>query len=177
MASINGVELKNLKKFKGTNESIYLKGDVYIDGCKVGFWSECENSLNDYFDFDTTELKKRKETFECPNYNIDLEDFMEILVDLKGFEKDVKKYIKEGYSSVEIVKGWFKTADPKDEIQRLQTYCVACDGFDGLDKESRKEFLKKYFNGAENIASLVVSKLDDLDFVINASDEVPNFLK
>ena len=53
MAKIKGIELKNVKEFRGHEGEILEQGDVYYKGKKVGFWSQdgwggCDNFNLDY---------------------------------------------------------------------------------------------------------------------------------
>ena len=50
MASINGVQIKSLKSFTGM-EGPTVQGTVYLDGKRLGFWSQDGNGGPDRFEF------------------------------------------------------------------------------------------------------------------------------
>ena len=61
MASIKGIELKNVKDFRGHEGEDLVQGDVYYKGKKVGYYSQDAWGGMDIFDLDydlDTELRK-----------------------------------------------------------------------------------------------------------------------
>jgi hypothetical protein len=63
MAKINGIELKNVKNFRGHEGEDLIQGDVYYKGKKVGYYSQDAWGGMDIFDLD---------------YNLDTKTRMEI---------------------------------------------------------------------------------------------------
>ena len=51
MANINGIEIKAIKTFLGT-EGYARQGNVYLDKKKIGFFSEDGNGGCDWIDFE-----------------------------------------------------------------------------------------------------------------------------
>lgn len=51
MASLNGVSIKNLKLYRGHEGEPLYQGNVYLDGKKVGFWSQDAWGGPDELDF------------------------------------------------------------------------------------------------------------------------------
>ena len=110
MARINGVEIRGLKRFIGT-EGYAFQGNIYIDGKKQGFWSQDANGgVTDWFDFDTELLKSRiplriKEDTSLGTAGLNLEVFMDELILLKDDEKQFKKSQKKGFNIVVALNG------------------------------------------------------------------------
>lgn len=126
MASLNGVEIKNLKMFYGHEGEPLNQGTVYLNGRKLGFWSEDSYGGCNVFDFDTRSLDKPfyqyKSVFK--NYEIykyiDIDSFMFSLLGLSLLEDMLKKsYKKERifsyYWLFELQSGEFTAHDIKTE--------------------------------------------------------------
>lgn len=106
MAKINGVELKNLHGFTG-HEGYCYQGNVYLNGKKLGFWSQDSWGGSDDFDFDVSVLSKA-----CADYKdgfpddykykefCDIESLMYALTCIKETEKHCKKSFKSGAKAV-----------------------------------------------------------------------------
>lgn len=58
MASIKGIELKNVKEFRGHEGEDLIQGDVYYKGKKVGYYSQDAWGGMDIFDLDWQNLSK-----------------------------------------------------------------------------------------------------------------------
>jgi hypothetical protein len=58
MASIKGIELKNVKDFRGHEGEDLVQGDVYYKGKKVGYYSQDAWGGMDIFDLDWQNLPK-----------------------------------------------------------------------------------------------------------------------
>ena len=58
MASIKGIELKNVKEFRGHEGEDLVQGDVYYKGKKVGYYSQDAWGGMDIFDLDWQNLPK-----------------------------------------------------------------------------------------------------------------------
>lgn len=74
MASVNGIQIKNLKAIKNPYGDDYYTGTVYLNGTKLGFW--CQDPMGesgDSFDF-------RQSSLDKPFYS------------WKSYMKDVKNY-------------------------------------------------------------------------------------
>lgn len=130
MASINGVSIKNLKSFMG-HEGPCLQGNIYIDGKKVGFWSQDSWGGPDTFDFNTSVLESRISEYLKSNKVIDeyalldrtiaeidwnnlpmlselsTESFITRLIDLIEDEKHFKSSSKKGYVGVGVIKSHY----------------------------------------------------------------------
>lgn len=108
MAKINGVEIKNLKSFMGHEGTCY-QGDVWLNGKKLGFWSQDSwGAVCDDFSFDESVLDTAcknfqegfPDSYEYKEFCASKETFLHDLVALKEIEKDCKKDFKKGFKSV-----------------------------------------------------------------------------
>lgn len=70
VASINGVSVKKLNFFIG-NEGGCFQGDVYLDGKKLGFWSQDFWGGPDNFEFDATPIKERAKEYYSSHPDVD----------------------------------------------------------------------------------------------------------
>jgi len=110
MASINGVEVKNLKKFVG-HEGECEQGNVYLNGKKLGFWSQDSWGGPDTFDFDESALDKACSDFKAgfpDSYKYkefcDSKDvFIGYVTELKNIESYLKKDYKKGFKTTVLV--------------------------------------------------------------------------
>lgn len=115
MASLNGVTIKSLNKFVGTEGEAY-QGNVYYNGRKLGFWSQDGNGGSDHFDFPINQLKKPLEQYKNylkesglsknhPSGSEDLIDMDEFMIEvfmtevlsIVGIEKQFKINKRNGY--------------------------------------------------------------------------------
>ena len=110
MASINGLEVKNLKKFKGHEGEDCLQGSVYLNGKKLGFWSQdswggCDNFDFNYKVLQDIALKVAMTDLVEPQYRkyFDVDSLMDMLVKLKEDEKVYNKFCKQGYPCTLLV--------------------------------------------------------------------------
>lgn len=107
MASINGVTIKSLKTFKDRDGEDCYQGTVYLNGRKLGFWSQEGNgSVCDNYDFDKKLLeepflmwKNYLQDYHLYDY-LDLEGFLHVLANLMDLEKSIKSNIKKGYKYI-----------------------------------------------------------------------------
>ena len=108
MASINGVSIKGLKTFRGHEGEICSQGNVYLDGKKLGFWSENSWSGAGDYEFDEKLLKERCDMMaegmkdgRVPIKEIMCADILLYhLTILMDYEKDFKKAVKRGTKAV-----------------------------------------------------------------------------
>ena len=111
MAQIKGITLKRLTRFVG-REGVAYQGSIYLNGKKVGWFSQSGDGGFSDFSFQSREIrdevegivKKYYEEYPPDKYGGDIEDFFNTLVELILNEKEFKKGVKEGYP-------WFLTAD------------------------------------------------------------------
>ena len=107
MASINGITIKALKKFKDHEGMNIYQGNVYMNGKKLGFWSQDYMSGYDNFNFDENICNEAVEKFR----NSDLVDeeyknftnlgvLLAYVISLINTEKEYKKYVKRGYEGM-----------------------------------------------------------------------------
>lgn len=70
VASINGVSLKKLRYFVG-HEGGCFQGDVYLDGKKLGFWSQDSWGGADNFEFSQVPIIERAKQYYAAHPQID----------------------------------------------------------------------------------------------------------
>lgn len=108
MASINGVEIKNLKGFKGHDGESLYQGTIYLNGEKLGFWSQDSWGGCDMYDFDTSPLKKAvtdfqqsfPDSFPLKTFFTEPDVLLAEIIFWKDLEKTFKKYQKDGYKAM-----------------------------------------------------------------------------
>ena len=110
MASIYGVTIKNLKKFMG-HESPCFQGNVYLDGKKLGFWSQDSWGGCDNYEFDENILSGAVETYKASDMLPDeyrsiagTDTLMFEIVELLETQKHFKAAVKKGYSVLTEIK-------------------------------------------------------------------------
>lgn len=130
MASINGIELKGIKEFKGHEFEDLVQGNIYYKGKKVGWYSQDSWGGCDHIDLDYTlpkellkEIKNILDNYESETlfngisklydkkYNVKFdhkifkggEFLFGDLIQLNDFEKTYKKFSKQwGINNIAI---------------------------------------------------------------------------
>lgn len=111
MAEIFGISLKNLKSFIGHEGKCY-QGSLYIEGKKIGFWTQdswggCDDYMfdkgYDWLKFENA-VKDRTKGMKVKygDYELDYSAslLMDDLVFLMELEKDLKRSVKKGYNGI-----------------------------------------------------------------------------
>ncbi len=164
MASINGIEIKNLKTFKDHEGCDIAQGNIYYNGKKLGFLSQDYMSGPDSYDFDEKILdaevaKYRNSSFVEEKYKdgANLDCLLGDLLKLADSEKEYKRGKRKGYTTyVEATDGWHVCG----------YYTCAKDVFsdpyhEGFVKECKAEFFKnmpmtvKVYNDIKDFALVV----------------------
>ena len=115
MAKINGVEVKAVKTFKDHEGCSISQGNVYVDGKKVGSWSQDAWGGQDSFDGCEELIKERAEMLKegCDkgskyyDFQNEPDIFMNNLMKLMEDEKQYKKAKKNGYKTILLVSDGF----------------------------------------------------------------------
>lgn len=120
MASINGITVKGITRFRGHEGEPLYQGNIYLGNKKIGFWSQdahggCDNIHLDQ-PYSITKLenkvkmlnKDHKHTFARTGgsaiiLDYDLELLFGDLIVMQEDEKDFKKAIKNGFAGVLLV--------------------------------------------------------------------------
>lgn len=122
MAKINGFELKGVKEFKGHEGEDCYQGNIYYKNKKVGYFSSSYTMGPMDINFDDREVERIfNETLKAyienfpeqfdgsgllyPELNrmFDGESFIIELLNIKDWEKLVKKEFKKGYKSAVMI--------------------------------------------------------------------------
>jgi len=102
MAKIKGIEIKAMTKFKGHEGETLTQGNIYMDGKKIGWYSE--DSWGGCMNIDI-EKEYAKEFNKRAKKHADGEEyFLYDLINLKLVEDEFKKIIKKGYKALIVVK-------------------------------------------------------------------------
>ena len=172
MAKLNGVEIKNIKKYVGHEGESCVQGTVYLDGKKLGFWSQDGHGGPDNFDFPVSLLKERvlKAKSILSDKGVkktiyDTEIFMCDLLTLKDIETSIKKYQKAGYTAflVGFVVGGngfaFKCFYNKEDITHSEY------------EEVKKTVIKsETFDGSDGYKTILVTSLEDLSLELGTDE-------
>lgn len=140
MASINSIQIKSLKTFRGHEGEPLYQGNVYYKGKKLGFWSQDSWGGCDNYHFDENILKeeinkyKKSDMVEDKYRELTSLDFLlHDLVTLSEQEKMYKKYLKKGYLSTVIITdgyhefyGACKHTKKEDVLKEFDDYIKDC---------------------------------------------------
>lgn len=152
MASINSIQIKGLKTFRGHEGELLYQGNIYYKGKKLGFWSQDSwGAICDNYDFNQNILKDEVEKYKSSNYVEDeyrkytsLESVLSDLVNLAEQEKMYKKYAKKGYLSTLIVTdgyhefyGACKHTKKEDVLKTFTDYIKECKAKCYKNKEAK----------------------------------------
>ena len=169
MASIYGVELKNVKTWLG-QEGYGLQASVYIDKKKVGLVTDDAYGGPLRFDFDTTELDKRAEKYRTEIWNKDLKnaDYINLY---EGNSFDFNEvFIDDIYNLVESQKKWKKAQ--KTDFKQLVYYKTSENGVEyetccsDISDEILIRALAKQSKCEASDIIIVKRYKDETDFVI-----------
>lgn len=167
MAGINGVKIKNVKNFRGHKGEPLVQGDVWVDGKKMGFWTQDGWRGPDMFHFDESCLKKAvadyKSGYEGEYADlIDKDIFMEAVAQLTSMEKDFRKK-KRSHAILVTDKYNCITMYVDDEGDLLNKYAKYIE-----------EMKSSLFEDKEHIVA-VLDK-DSFDIVVDGDHKAPKFL-
>lgn len=164
MAKMHGVELKGIKTFRDHEGASIAQGNIYVEGKKVGEWSQdswggpdiirMNEGYSDRAFYDAIK-KVHPESKKCKSgghefeLEYDAEILMSDLLKLNDEEKTFKKYTKCGYKSIctvtdacqEIMYGL--RAEPNETIK---SRVIAQAKKDGLAEDSMKVSFKTSLN-------------------------------
>lgn len=174
MATINGVTIKNLKTFRGHEGEAIAQGSIYLNGKRLGFWSQDSWGGPDQFDFDESVLKDACKNFKAgfpKDYKYlavcdEVDVFLGDLLQLADLEKKLKGYFKKGYKNAVVVSDGIRmtfmvTTFNHDDPVVLGKY--------GKEVESMKADMLKD-------ARVDVVRPGDFDIKVDANNKVPTFL-
>ena len=184
MASINGIEIKNLKSFRGHEGEPLYQGTVYKNGAKLGFWSQdAHGGICDNFEFNEILLQKEVymmrdflSTLNAPYLDMyDASSLMSDIATLKYVEDAFKKSIKSGGKGVLASWGWSSVAGAAT---------VACSPTEAKSNsyystEVLKAAKGPYFD-ASNSALMVtkyINKPSDLDYTLGSEKNAMALIK
>lgn len=175
MASINGVTIKNIKKFRGHEYDEVLQGNVYLNNKKLGFWSQDDWGGSDTYYFDTSSLKSALGNYKngfSKDYRYfklmdDPEIFFGDLAKLILLESSFKPYFKKGYKAIVAVMNsydmcWLPIPEDGENDELLSRY---------------SEQVKQAENDIGGDKKVFVFRADDFDIVVDGSHKAPAYLR
>lgn len=158
MASIHGFELKNMKRISGT-EGHGLSGDVWLNGTKLGHWSQDANGGCSFADFeiDTVDESVAK---QCPEYSADvngihfdasLDAVLTRLAAMKDDERGFKRAVRNGHTGTIVV----------SDGMTVLTACYDGNQNDETNKHLVDYIVKKYGMNGDGVTVEFHDSLDD----------------
>ena len=147
MASIKGIELKNVKTFRGVEYPTCYQGTLYYNGKKMGFWSHDSWGGPNHYEFNTSELDKIAKEYYGEESYYDLDCLIDEVLNLREYEKTFKKNVKNGYDSTVVCTDGFReivvrvprTTDKEKAQKEAHPYT-----FDFTNKSPYKDKVKTY---------------------------------
>ena len=128
MVSMNGVQLKNVKTFKGIDGNGF-NASIYMDNKKIGIVSDYGDGGE--MDFNITpqfcyafEQKVKNSSFSYPDTFITR--ILDLLLIEKSFKKSVKKYPKSNPVTIAVYSEAFKGAGEKTFSGKIYTAVEKC---------------------------------------------------
>jgi len=121
MAQIKGLTIKNITNFKGHEGESCRQGNIYLNGKKVGYYSDSFMMGEATIAFDSKEHRARAEKI-CveyytenpqerwfPDIEPDIEELIQKLFELIDREKSYKRNLKKGFSVLATYKQGYST--------------------------------------------------------------------
>ena len=181
MASINGVEVKNIKEIKNNSFEwgSILTGVVYLKGKKLGGWSQDPNgAVCDNFDIGVEKalmpavlgVKSTKSGIEADIY--DASCLITDIIMLKDREKRYKGYLSKGYPVVLV------GSEKSTGIEVYQAFKEGAYITEKRKEDFISEFLKTlhskgYSNASiENVEVFVYRSLEDFNQTIGTAESI-----
>lgn len=173
MAKINGVEVRALKSFTG-REGECLQGTVYLNGKKLGFWSQDSWGGPDQFDFDVRLLDDACKKYEAgfpDTYTLkDICGDPEILINEVAILKDIET------SCMRMLRGGAKAVVYMTDGYHCSWFSVNKDYTDEeiLTRSAKTiaQLAKGMFVNEERVK---VFREGDFDLIVDAEHPVPEF--
>ena len=164
MAKIKGVELKKLVKFRGHEGEELYQGDIYLNGKKIGFYSDGDwggpQSIRVSVEDEAT-LDVLGRQFSHHSFISGAEALMSELVNLNLLEKMFKGVVKKGFGGFAIVKNWSdKGYAMVDSVYNLKQGLTPSEYLIGLVQYRKAK-------GVETKVEDVKIYLSPKDFIIN----------
>lgn len=184
MASINGIEIKNLKTFRGHEGEPLYQGTIYKNGAKLGFWSQdAHGGICDNFEFN--EILLQKEVYMMKDFlstlnapYLDMYDASSLMADiatLKYIEGEFKRAIKSYGHGVLASWGWSSVACAAT---------VACSPAEAKSNpyyptEVLKSAKGPYFDASNNalMVTKYINKPSDLDYTLGSEKNAMALIK
>jgi hypothetical protein len=165
MASINGISIKKRKDFLGHEEEPLSQGDLYLNGKKLGFFSQDFRGGPNQYQFDENVLNEAVKSFAQSKYVeekykkiYDLDCLIGEILQLMDDEKQYKKEARKGYDTMMVLRySYFYSITGirgkyhnEEEARKVHGVPKIIDDF---EKQHKKE----------NVVKLFYTSLDDFN--------------
>ena len=154
MASINGIEIKNIKFGKDHMNCRMARGTVYLNNKKLGGWSQDPWGGTGLYEFDKNVLQEATHRYRMSDMvepaivmDFDVDDMLNEIVNLKDDEAMYNKAVKKGYNAYMtidnyIVKKGYAMSGTRDEIKKSKEFRNHIKEFEIEEKEPFREFIR-----------------------------------
>ena len=172
MASLNGVNIRNLKSFRGHEGEPLWQGSVYHNGRKLGFWSQDAHGGSDNYDFNSKLLEYPtlawKSALKGTKYYeyLEVDGFMSVVSAIMDLEKEYKKAEKKGYPvaciGINLVDGYWSMVSALHKTTA-----------ENRKSEIENAILKRADKGEEKFVIVkVISSVEELEFELGSLEGV-----
>ena len=154
MAEIYGVTVKNIRCGKDHEGCAMFDATIYLNGKKLGHWSQSYMCGPDEYDFDESLLDEAVEKFRAsdivePKYKdiVDADILISKLIGLVEDEKGFKHGLKEGHKTFIVQEHgfrestWLDSTDKEEIKKSADYYDLAKGGQNVLIYTSPKDFI------------------------------------
>ena len=168
MAKLCGVQIKNVKTFRGREYPVNYQGVVYLDGKKLGFWSQDgDGAVYDNFEFNSKPIDDIAEEYGKA-HGKDMEywdatSFMAELVNFHCLEKTYKNLSKKGFPTVLFLTDkddYYNNAYGWRNIKKEDVVKVSHQYIEGFKSQTKQKTVKGLV--VENLTEF--DKCEDLTF-------------
>ena len=172
MASLNGVNIRNFKSFRGHEGELLWQGSVYHNGRKLGFWSQDAHGGSDNYDFNSKLLEYPtlawKSALKGTKYYeyLEVDGFMSVVSAIMDLEKEYKKAEKKGYPvaciGINLVDGYWSMVSALHKTTA-----------ENRKSEIENTILKRADKGEEKFVIVkVISSVEELEFELGSLEGV-----
>lgn len=165
MAKINGLELKNVKKFKGHEDENLYQANIYLEGKKIGKWKQNYMSGPDDIDIiDKYDMKKLTDKIIELN-NGKKNPFCYELINKEEYSPwgGLKDYCLDLIlSHLIVLKDWEKAYKKTEKIYGQPTGIVIATDGSGIH-----EYLMPYEDGIDKATAIEMMQKENLKFFTN----------
>lgn len=165
MASINQIQIKNMKTTKGHDGEPVRRGTVYYNGKKLGSWSQSKWCGSDEYSFDTEALAEELKRFAHSDFvepvfrdMINLDGLLETVGRFTDMEKKYKECRKLGMNAMVVIEdGMAYSVGACEAVNKEELFNEMCDFIEESKKKCRED---------HNIRVHTFFSKKDFDFIL-----------